>query len=156
VKALLLDTNILVRERDTTDPKHSETISCLRQLWQARWTLYVTTQTLMEYWSVATRPAESRGGLGLRPQEAERDIEYFLALHDLVEEPAGLFEQWRILVRRYQVSGRQVWDARIVAVMQMLGLTHLLTYNTADFERYAPEIRAWSPGEVEHLVAGDF
>jgi len=153
VKVLLLDTSILVRERDTNDPKHLATIACVRRLWQTQWTLCLTTQSLIEYWSVATRPAEARGGLGLTPEEAEVDIRHFLTLHDLIEEPQGLFERWRALVNRYHVLGKQVWDARIVAVMQTTGIEHLLTFNKSDFKRYSSVIQAWDPEEVELLTA---
>jgi predicted nucleic acid-binding protein len=39
-------------------------------------------------------------------------------------------------VLQYQVSGKQAHDARIVAAMNVHKLTHLLTFNTADFKRY--------------------
>lgn len=37
----------------------------------------------------------------------------------------------------YSVVGVQAHDARIVAVMNVNGLTHVLTLNGADFSRYA-------------------
>ena len=43
------------------------------------------------------------------------------------------------LVIDYRVSGVQVHDARLVAAMLAHGVTHILTFNTADFARYAPE-----------------
>ncbi len=153
MKRLLLDTSILVRERDTNDPKHTETVACIRLLWQTHWTLCLTTQSLIEYWSVATRPAEARGGLGLTPEEAEVDIQYFLTLHEFVEEPPGLFDFWRALVNRFRVSGKQVWDARLVALLEAAGIKHLLTFNKGDFNRYSSVIQVWTPEEVELLTA---
>ncbi len=38
----------------------------------------------------------------------------------------------------------QVHDARLVAVMNVFGLTHLLTFNVTDFKRY-PAIEATHP-----------
>jgi predicted nucleic acid-binding protein len=35
------------------------------------------------------------------------------------------------------VSGRKAHDARIVAAMRVYGLSHLVTFNTDDFKRYA-------------------
>ncbi len=43
---------------------------------------------------------------------------------------------WRQLVDRYDVRGRQVHDARLVAVMLTYDITHLLTLNAADFYRF--------------------
>ncbi|MCS7300577.1 MAG: hypothetical protein NZ556_03375 [Fimbriimonadales bacterium] len=95
MQVALLDTSILVRERDTKDPNHAVTIGAIRALKQAGWTLYITTQNLVEYWSVATRPASARGGLGLSPAVADSDIAVFLSLHNFLEEPQGLFSEWR-------------------------------------------------------------
>jgi predicted nucleic acid-binding protein len=154
MNAVLLDTSILVRERDTTDAKHAETLNCIRVLWHAQWTLYITTQSLIEYWSVATRPHHLRGGLGLSPQQAEGDIAQFLELHDFLEEPPNLFERWRQIVNRYQVRGKQVWDARLVAIMELKNVQHLLTFNKSDFNRYQ-SIEAWLPNEVDRLIQLD-
>ena len=43
------------------------------------------------------------------------------------------------LVVTYDVSGVQVHDARLVALMIVHGVTHVLTFNTRDFARYAGE-----------------
>jgi hypothetical protein len=43
--------------------------------------------------------------------------------------------------------GVQVHDARLVALMMAHGLSHLLTLNPADFQRY-PGITALSPSAV--------
>jgi hypothetical protein len=45
------------------------------------------------------------------------------------------------------VSGVQVHDARLAAVMRVHGLTHILTLNAADFARY-PGIIAVHPQDV--------
>ena len=39
----------------------------------------------------------------------------------------------------YNVSGVQVYDARLAAAMLAHNVTHILTFNTSDFARYAPE-----------------
>jgi predicted nucleic acid-binding protein len=39
----------------------------------------------------------------------------------------------------YGVSGVQAYDARLVAAMIVHHVMHILTFNTADFARYAPE-----------------
>ncbi len=44
---------------------------------------------------------------------------------------------WRQLVVTYNVSGVQVHDAHLVATMLANGVSHILTFNTADFMRYA-------------------
>jgi len=49
------------------------------------------------------------------------------------------------------VRGKQVWDARLVAVMELLGSRHLLTFNKDDFLRYS-SISVWNPSETEELL----
>lgn len=39
----------------------------------------------------------------------------------------------------YGVSGKQVYDARLVASMIAHNVKHILTFNTVDFTRYATE-----------------
>lgn len=58
-----------------------------------------------------------------------------------------VFAEWLQLVQSYRISGKQVHDARLVAVMRPHGLTHLLTLNGADFARFA-EVVAVHPHEV--------
>ena len=49
----------------------------------------------------------------------------------------------------YGVSGVQVHDARLVAAIISHGATHILTFDTVDFARYAPEgIVAVDPAAV--------
>ena len=47
----------------------------------------------------------------------------------------------------HAVIGVQVHDARLVALLQVHGVTHILTLNTADFHRYHG-ITALSPTEL--------
>jgi predicted nucleic acid-binding protein len=46
------------------------------------------------------------------------------------------FSEWERIVLQYQVSGKQAHDARLVAAMIVHDVTHLLTFNTADFKRF--------------------
>jgi predicted nucleic acid-binding protein len=40
-------------------------------------------------------------------------------------------------VFEYQVSGKSTYDARLIAAMQVHGITSMLTFNPGDFRRYA-------------------
>jgi len=51
-------------------------------------------------------------------------------------ELAATYSIWRSLVVAHSVMGKQVHDARLVALMQSHGITHILTLNGADFARY--------------------
>ena len=47
----------------------------------------------------------------------------------------------------YDVGGKQVHDARLVAVMLVHDVTHFLTLNSSDFRRF-PEITVIEPQDV--------
>lgn len=110
--------------------------------------LLVTTQNLIELWAVMTRPTTSNG-LGFTMAEAKTALQ--LIEQDYVrlpDEDDGLFREWRALVTRFQVSGKQVHDARLVAAMRVHGIRRILTFNVADFARYSDLITAVHPAEA--------
>jgi len=49
------------------------------------------------------------------------------------------------LLSAYLVGGKQVHDTNIVATMLANGITRLLTFNVADFRRYAGLIAVEAP-----------
>ena len=102
----------------------------------------------MDFWNVATRPA-NKNGLGLSPRVADRLLRLMERLFPVIPDVADIYPAWRQLVVTFGVSGVQVHDARLVAAMQVNGLTHILTFNTTDFVRYAPlGIVALDPNSV--------
>ena len=83
-----------------------------------------------------TRPL-IRNGFGLTVEEAEREVLVIEAGMSLLPDNDATYRQWRKLVTQYGVSGVQVYDARLVAAMQVHGVSHLLTFNAQDFSRYS-------------------
>ena len=132
----LLDTNVAWRRVHEANPQHAAIKSAINSLVLAGERVAVTGQNLIEFRSLATRPLAANG-LGLSPDRAvlyTREIE---ALFPLLRDVPDIYPQWKTLVDRYAVCGRQVHDARLVAVMLVYGVTHLLTLNPVDFRRYA-------------------
>ena len=103
----------------------------------------MASQNFVEFWSVATRPVEVNG-MGLDPEQAERLLARLESVFDLLPEPPTVHAIWRQLVIAHRVRGRQVHDARLVAVMLANGISHILTFNVSDFARY-PGIVAIDP-----------
>jgi predicted nucleic acid-binding protein len=60
-------------------------------------------------------------------------------LFPLLPDEPNLYLEWRKIVVQFSVSGVQVHDARLVAAMKTKAVTHILTFNTMDFDRYASE-----------------
>jgi predicted nucleic acid-binding protein len=108
--------------------------------------LFFTFQNIAELWNVAPRPLH-RNGFGLTPEEVEEDVESIEALLSLLPDGAVTYSEWRGIVSNLQVSGVQVHDARLAAAMVVHDLTHLLTFNKADFARYTG-ITALDPSDV--------
>ena len=132
---ILLDTNVLCRLAEKAHPLHSTTENAVSNLQSVGHELCLVPQVLYEYWVVATRPA-SENGLGMRPADANKALDFRIELFTLLRDERGIFSLWRELVRQHDVKGKSAHDARLVAAMKRHGLRHLLTFNIADFGRY--------------------
>jgi predicted nucleic acid-binding protein len=134
----LADTNCLLRFAQRAHPLHAVTRHAVRTLRANGDRPRATVQNYVEFWNVATRPI-SRNGFGLTPAAADHLLRVIERLFPMLPDAATLYQEWRRLVVAHSVSGVQVHDARLVAAMRASGLTHILTFNTADFARYASE-----------------
>lgn len=133
--ALLLDTNLLLRWANLWDPERPVALAALRKLRRQGQTLHTTPQNYIEFWSSATRPV-AVNGLGMTPAQARRLVQRLRPLFPLLVDPNDLLDQWLHVVSAAGVSGRQVHDARLVAVMRAHGIAQILTFNVGDFTRY--------------------
>ena len=133
---VLLDTNILLRYVDAVHPLHTRTKAAVRGLRRQGRNLRTAEQNCIEFWNVSTRPVD-RNGFGKRPVEAHQSLRRVERLFPVLPEPSDVYPIWRQLVVTYNVSGVQVHDAHLVAAMLANGVSHILTFNSADFTRYA-------------------
>ncbi|NES95202.1 MAG: type II toxin-antitoxin system VapC family toxin [Desertifilum sp. SIO1I2] len=128
----LLDTNVLLRSSDSNSPLQAlADISVTRLLGRGD-SVFITSQNIIEFWVVATRPAQVNG-LGWSIEKTRTEIEQILTQFPQLEEVPEIFPHWLNLVTSYLVQGKRVHDARLVAVMLAHGITHLLTFNPNDF-----------------------
>jgi predicted nucleic acid-binding protein len=142
----LADTNILLRSIDQTHTMHSSATTALRTFLGSGDRVCVTPQNIIEFWSVCTRPVD-RNGLGLSPGEADREASRLEGLLTLLPDVPAIYPEWRRLVVAHSVSGVRVHDARIVAAMNIYGISNLLTFNGPDFNRF-PGIHVVHPNDV--------
>lgn len=142
----LLDTNILLRVVQPASPQHTPAVDALATLISQEHTVAITPQNLIEFWSVASRPAEANG-LGWPVATARQEIDRLLVQFPLLDDQPMVFTHWRTLVTSYQIIGRRIHDARLVAVMLSHGVSHLLTFNSDDFRQFS-EIVVVEPSEV--------
>jgi predicted nucleic acid-binding protein len=132
----LVDTNVLLRFADRTHALHPVTRSAVRQLRHDGHRLQVTAQNCVEFWNVATRPT-TRNGFGLTTFDTGHLLRLIERLFPLLPDTPAFYPEWRRLVVAFNVAGVQVHDARLVAAMHVHAVTHILTFNAADFTRYA-------------------
>jgi len=132
----LVDTNILLRAAQPSHPAHTVAKGAVRSLLARGERLCVLPQNLIEFWAVATRPAESNG-LGLEVDEAAAELDGLKTIFDLLPDTPAIYPKWETLVRTHQVKGKEAHDARIAAAMLAHGVTHILTFNGGDFKRFA-------------------
>lgn len=142
----LIDTNIILRLSQPQHPMASQSLNALATLRKRQGNLYLTPQNLIEFWRTCTRPLE-QNGLGLTIEESDAELTQLETIFDILPDIPAIYLAWRKLVYRYAVKGVNVHDARLVAVMQVYSLSHILTFNTSDFIRYA-EIQVIHPQEV--------
>ena len=133
--AYLLDTNILLRLSQPGGPYDEVVAAAVERLVAERTTLFYTLQNAAEFWNVCTRPRE-RNGLGLEVAEADRRLRLLERQFLLLPESDAAYLEWRRVVIECRVSGVQVHDARLAAVMYANHVSHVLTLNPGDFRRY--------------------
>jgi predicted nucleic acid-binding protein len=145
----LLDTNILIRwvQPNASDFELIATVT--QRLRQLNSELCYASQNLGEFWNVLTRPA-NRNGYGFSPLQTDRKAVGLEAQLRLLPESPSVHVEWRKLLLKHSISGAQVHDARLAAVMLVHGVQKILTFNTRDFARF-PEIQAIHPSETEKL-----
>jgi predicted nucleic acid-binding protein len=65
----------------------------------------------------------------------------------LLPDSPAIYAVWKEIVRDYRVQGVKVYDARLVATMNVYAVESVLTFNTADFKRYS-NITALHPSSM--------
>jgi predicted nucleic acid-binding protein len=101
----------------------------------------------LSFWNVCTRPLAARGGLELTIEATERKAKLIEKQFRLLPENLATHQEWRRLVKIHNVKGVQVHDTMLAAVMNIYGITRLLTFNTPDFKRFG-NLDVVSPADV--------
>ena len=105
--------------------------------------LAITRQILREFLSATTRPQPWGGPVALA--EATRSTDGFISEFAILEDGPRVWDELMGLARRFRFAGKQVHDANIVATMLAHGERRLLTFNVADFRRFADVIEVVAP-----------
>lgn len=112
--AYLVDTNVLLRLVTQADPLHDAALSAINGLEARGEEMHAAGQNFIELWNVATRPLD-KNGLGQSLQAADRMLRKLEPAFPRLPESPDVYRLWHDLVVRFEVSGTQVHDARLVA-----------------------------------------
>lgn len=146
----LADTNLLLRWTQPQTSEHQTAVNAVARLRSQGETIVIIPQCLIEFWAVASRPINANG-LGLPLTDVYQELQSLQQLFPLLPDNALIYPAWENLVSSVGVSGKQVHDARLVAAMQVHGISHILTFNGGDFVRFQnarPGITIIDPGSV--------
>jgi predicted nucleic acid-binding protein len=132
---LFLDTNVLLTATDESRPQHREATRLLAESTRRGLRLAGSGQILREYMVVASRPIRANGfGLNVRDVVGNVDeLRRHLQLFDETQDVAGKLRQ---LALKYDLQGKGLHDANIVATMATHGIRTLVTQNHDDFARF--------------------
>lgn len=145
--AILVDTNVLLRAVQPGHPMTGSAVRALAILMEREEPLVVSIQNIAEFWNTATRP-ESNNGLGFSIEEAQEELLKLEGFFEVLPENAASYSAWKVLLVENRVSGVQVHDARLVALMKAYDIRQIVTFNTSDFVRYAG-IEAIHPDKIQ-------
>jgi predicted nucleic acid-binding protein len=148
--AHLVDTSVLVRLANTADALYGVAARAVLELHQGGNLLQITAQNLVEFRNVATRPAK-HNGLGLSIVEARAKAAMFEAAFPLLPETPDIYPTWKSMVDAVGIIGKQVHDARLVAVCHVHRIANLLTFNVGHFmplAGFGPGVTIVDPASV--------
>ena len=143
---MLIDTSTLLRTFQLHHPQYEAATRALEILPAQGRELHIVPQNLIELRVVATRPVE-QNGLELTPAAAAQEITRLKSMFVLLPETPAIYPAWENLVTLHKVSGKPAHDARLVAAMQVHGLTAVLTFDRSGFARF-PGIEVVHPADV--------
>lgn len=132
----LVDTSVLVRTVHPLDPSRATAVKALRILGSAGHRLCVLPQNLAEFWFVCTRPVDSNG-LGYSFARTRRYVSTFEPFFELFYETPAVYREWRRLLDEHEISGRQLFDARLAAAATVHRFDQVLTFDVTHFRRYS-------------------
>lgn len=131
---ILVDTNVWVARIIEDHDFHERARTKLDELADQNELFCISGQIIRELISVCTL-GRNLSRL-LRWDELRREIDSLLAQTVLLTENESTTKKLIDLGESYQVMGKQIHDANIIAIMLTHGLNRLLTFNPDDFKRF--------------------
>ncbi len=130
---LFIDTNILVYANVIETPFHKQALATINIAHDAGRTIWISRQVIREYLVTLTRPQVFEN---LPRATVLEQIDLFFERFQVTDDTAAVTGQLITLMGDFEIGGKQVHDANIVASMLAYDIPCLLTHNVKDFERF--------------------
>lgn len=128
---IFFDTNVLVY-LSNEDSLFHETVS--EQFLKAvkLYEIWISRQVLREFAVVVSRKEFYKKNL--KPKEITDDITKWESLFKVIDETQDITENLKNLILKYNLKGKRIHDANIVASMMKFSIPLLFTLNIKDFK----------------------
>jgi len=131
IDKILIDTNILVYSAVTISEFCIPARALIGKYLMADTQLFITWQIIREF-AVTMTSKELK-----TIHETFENIELFSQQMTILPETNDTFSNWKELIIRYDVKGKNIHDGNIIAVMNSNKINNILTHNIKDFQRYS-------------------
>jgi len=130
---IFVDTNILVYLSNEDSSFHVEVNKKFIEI-SAQYELWISRQVLREYAVVMSSPAIIEKPL--TAEEVVQDIEKWGKIFKIADETPEVTEILKKLIKEYDLKGKRIHDANIVATMLANLINKLYTLNIDDFKKF--------------------
>lgn len=137
---LFLDTNILVYLANEDSPYHPGVLKMFGDLKES-YDCWISRQVLREYAVIVSRPDFMEKPLDVK--SLIEDLTEWETIFSVADEVAKVTDNLKKLLSAYEIRGKRIHDANIVATMMSYGIFDLLTMDVDDFKSFK-EIRLMS------------
>ncbi|WP_228051810.1 type II toxin-antitoxin system VapC family toxin [Sphaerospermopsis aphanizomenoides] len=105
MKSYLLDTNIILRFANSQSQEYNLIRNTISEILLRGGQCFITSQVIIEFWVVATRPVNVNG-LGWTVEQTTQAVQMLISQFDLLAETPDVFSIWLNLVITYNISGK--------------------------------------------------
>lgn len=139
---VFVDTNVLISAVLKESPRYFHARGVLRRLEEGDREVWISRQVLRELLAGLSRPQGF--ALPLRAADTLIVAQEYEQQFVVAEDHALVTQQLYLLLDKVPCGGKQIHDANIVATMLAFDVPQLITYNIADFQRFAGFISVMS------------
>ncbi len=137
-RRVFIDTNILIYANFTDITFKEQARTKLHWFLQNNYNLWISRQVIREFLVYATRYNFENDKIDIKTVIDTIFINF--QQYTIANDIGGVSENLKYLIKKYNLSGKKIHDANIVATMQAFNITKLVTHNVKDFQRFAEYI----------------